>query len=133
MFIAPWTCPILMKKTQTPQYLHVNHQNTRKIRIKMDENTLFLRLTKYWKYIRGLLSRSRFTFFQFPEPILTPSTVKYLFKWKVTKSTIINCDIKWSILLHYCNFGWTIVILLVPNRESYQLHHFDISNNKKSN
>ena len=48
----------------------------------------FLRWTKYWKYIRGLLSRSHFTFFQIPEPILTPSTVIYLFRRKVTKSTI---------------------------------------------
>ena len=62
-FNAPWTCPILMKKTQNPQYLHViKHQNTRKIRIKRTKIHFFLRLTKYWKYIRGCLSRSHFTF-----------------------------------------------------------------------
>ena len=79
-----------MKKTQNPQYSHVKHQNARKNTIKWVK-TLFLRLTKYWKYIHSLfriLNRSHFTFFQIPEPILTPPTVKYLFEWKVTKSTI---------------------------------------------
>ena len=34
------------------------------------------------------MSRSHFTFFQIPKPILTPSTVIYLLESKVTKTTI---------------------------------------------
>ena len=55
----------------------------------MDENTPFSQIDKILNmYIRGLLSRSHFTFSQILEPILTPSTVTYLFRRKVTKSTI---------------------------------------------
>ena len=49
MFFAPWTCPILMKTTRKPQYLHVKHQNTRKNTIKMGENTRFSLIDKILK------------------------------------------------------------------------------------
>ena len=49
MFFGPWAYPILMKKTENPQYLHVKHENTRKNTIKMDENTLFSQIDKILK------------------------------------------------------------------------------------
>ena len=69
-----------MKKTQTPQYLHVKHQNTRKNTIKMGENTLFSQIDKILKIHSRFVEQIPFHFFQFPEPILTPSTVKHLFE-----------------------------------------------------
>ena len=89
VFFRPWIWPMLMKNTQNPPLLHVKRENTRKTGTKMVENTLFLRSTKYWRYIRGWMSTSHFRLFRVQEPVLNVSTVIYLFRRKVTKPTIL--------------------------------------------
>ena len=63
MVFGPWTYPILMKKTQNPEYLHVKHQNTRKNTIKMVENTLFSQIDKILKIYPRLDEYISFPFF----------------------------------------------------------------------
>ena len=96
VFFRPWIWPMLMENTQNPPFLHVKRENTRKTGTKMVENTLFLRSTKYWRYIRGWMSTSHFRLFRVQEPVLTPSTVIYLFRRKVTKPTISD----WLLYFH---------------------------------
>ena len=55
-----WTLntPHIDENTQKPQYLHVNHQNTRKNTIqivKMGENTLFSQIDKILKIHSGFV------------------------------------------------------------------------------
>ena len=73
-----------MENTQKTPYLHVKHKNTRKIGVKMVENTLF----SYQQNIENSSEVGRvhlISVFRTPEPILNPLKVIYLFRSKVTK------------------------------------------------
>ena len=113
MFFWTLNIPHIDEKTQKPQYLHVKPQNTRKNRwhtIKMGENTLFLRLKKYWKYIRGLLSRSHFPFSRFQNrflPLLPPNTCSSE-RWPNLLCIRLTWDVDAYILKIFIFCGWWV-------------------------
>ena len=95
-------------------YLHVKHENTCKTGIKMIENTFFSQIDKMFKIVSRVDECISFPFFRIPESILNVPTVIHLFRRKVTKSTVIVCELNdlsvFSIVSHDILYNYYILV-----------------------